>query len=514
MKNKISSFKNFLKKIIKKKRTWFILGVVIIAVLIIASKSNASAKNVITETAQVRDLKQTVLATGQVVSNTDLDLSFNSSGNVKNINVVVGDKVKKGDVLATLDQGQAKANLTSAQGSLAAAKARLSKVLEGADVTLAKIALDNAKTSYENVKKTQETLVRNAYNKLLNSKLEAVPSDGTSDYTAPTISGYYSLGKEGDIHIKTYYSTGGASFLASGLVEGSGDNNTITAQPIGDSGLYIKFPSDTTIDVKDWVIHIPNKAASDYLTNYNAYQTALKTQQSALDEAKALVTQRQTEYDLKKVTSSGSDVEIAQADVLTAQGQLEKAQALYNDTKIIAPADGTITSVDTKIGELASAQKEVIILQNVSDIHLETNINEANIADLKLGMPIDITFDAFGPDKTYTGAITKIDPSSSLISGVVNYKVTASINNTENLRPGMTANMTINVDSRDSVLSVPTRAILTDNSGNKTIRLITNTKKKKWKEVPIKTDLLGDSGNTEITKGLKTGDEIVVLIKN
>jgi RND family efflux transporter MFP subunit len=226
-----------------------------------------------------------------------------------------------------------------------------------------------------------------------------------------------------------------------------------------------------------------------------------------------VIDQRTAELALKKAQARPSDVDLAKADIISAEGQVQLATAKYNDTYITAPADGTITSVDIKVGELASALKEVIILQDVSNIYLETNINEANIANLVVGMPIDINFDAFGSDKIFKGSITKIDPSSTLISGVVNYKITASVEQVTDLRPGMTANMTIKVKEKNHVLTVPSRSIITDTSGNETIRLITNTKKKKFKEVKITTGLEGDGGVVEITSGLDEDDEFVVLIK-
>lgn len=492
----------FINKILKRKKVWIPIASVLVIVVFFIFKPVNNSKNTVTDIAKYSDLKQTVLATGQVVSNTDLDLSFSGSGVVKSIKVKVGDVVKKGQVLATLDQGSALATLTSARGALAAANARYKRVLEGStseEITLAQVALDQTRA-------TQETLVKNAYESLLNSTPEAIPADGTSDYEAPTISGTYNLGKEGKINLTLYYSSGGISFTATGLTEGSGNVNTIIPQPIGNSGLYIKFPSGNVLDIKDWVINIPNKKASNYLTNYNAYQAALSQSQSAID-------QRTAELALKLAQARPSDVDLAQADIISAQGQVEQATAKYNDTLIIAPADGTITSVDIKVGELASALKEVIVLQDVSNMYLESNINEANIASLAIGMPVDITYDAFGSEKIFNGTITKINPASTVVSGVVNYKVTVGVDQIENLRPGMTANMTIKAKEKDHILSAPIRSIIDDKDGNKVIRIVTNKKTKKFKEVPVSLGLEGDGGLVEILSGLKEGDEFVVLIK-
>ncbi len=493
----------FINKIFKKKRIWIPLLIVVVIALLFVLKPNNNTKNTVTDIAKYIDLKQTVLATGQVVSNTDLNLSFSGSGVVKSIKVKVGDNVKAGQVLATLDQATELAALTSARGTLAAANARYKKTVEGASdeqISLSQITLDQTKL-------TQKTSVENAYKNLLNSTPEAVPEDGKSDYAAPVISGNYSLGKEGNINITTYYSSGGKSFTATGLIEATGSVDSVIPQSIGNSGLYIKFPTNyTDIGVIDWVIEIPNKKAANYLTNYNAYQNALSQSQSAIDQSEAQLA-------LTKAKARQSDIDLSQADIISAQGQVEQATALYNDTMITAPQDGTITSIDIKPGELASAMKEVIVLQDISNMYLETNINEANIASLSIGMPIDVTYDAFGTDKIFKGSVTKIDPASTIVSGVVNYKVTASVDQGKDLRPGMTANMTINVKEKNHVLTVPSRAILIDKSGQKTLRIVTDKNSKKSKEVPIITGMEGDGGLVEVTSGLLEGEEYVVLIK-
>jgi len=445
-----------------------------------------------------------------------ISLAFPKSGRISNVYIKAGDIVTKGQTLAELSSGDALGAVNQARATLDIAKANYEKTLNGTtgtDIDILKVAVLKATNNLENTKAIQTTLVKNAYDNMLNSNLEAIPKNGTSDYIAPIISGNYSLGKEGIINITSYYSQSGTSFTTTGLTNGSGVSNTIIAQPIGDSGLYIKFPNSTSINVNDWVINIPNKKASNYLANYNAYQSALKGQAQALSSAQSAIDQRGAELAIKKSRARSSDIDLANANILSANGQVEAALSRYNDTVISAPADGTITSIDIKIGELAMAQKSAIILQDVSNIYIETNINEANIANLNIGMPIDITYDSFGGDKIFKGNITKIDPASTLVSGVVNYKITASTEQLGELRPGMTANMTINVKEKKGVIAIPSRSIITDDKGNRTLRVITNTKNKKWKSVPVVTGIEGDGGLVEVTSGLSAGDEYVILIK-
>lgn len=499
MKSKKDKFLDFVKKYYKKKRTWAILIIVII-ILSYALKPASTSINIVTDNARYIDLKQTVLATGQVTSNTDLDLSFNSTGIVKSLRVKVGDVVKKGDILATIDQGSVLASLTQARGALAVAQAKYKKITEGGEVALAQVVFDQTK-------KTQETLVKNAYDKLLNSTPQALPLSGTKDYSAPTISGTYSLNKEGVINIKTYLATnGGSGFNVSGLVTGNGVVTTTTPQPIGNSGLYITFAKTVDPDVSEWVINIPNTKAPDYLANYSAYQQALAQSESSIEQAL-------TDLNLKKSRASGSDLDLARAEITSAEGQLQAAQAKYEDTVIRAPSDGTVTNVDIKLGELSEVQKPVITLQDVSNLYIEAKINESSIANVKLGQKVTMTFDAFGPSRVFDGRIVHIDPGATTTDGIVNYKVKSSIESLDSsIRSGMNADISITTAEKSHVLVIP-KAAITMKDSKYYVNFVTDKKKNKYKEVEVGTGLTGDGNLIEITRGLVDGDSIAIVSK-
>jgi HlyD family secretion protein len=496
MKEKKELIINFVKKYYKKKRFWAIIIIVIIF-LFFFLKPAKPVVNISIDTAKYVDLKQTVLATGQVTSNTDLNLSFNSTGIVKSLKVKVGDVVKKGDVLATIDQSTALASLTQARGALLSAQAKYKKLIEGGDVALAQVVLDQTK-------KTQDTIVKNAYKKLLNSTPEAFPDNGTDNYEAPIISGTYNGDKEGVINVNIYRTSGGIGFNLSGLVSGSGLGNNITPQPLGNSGLYIRFPS--TNDFVNWVIQIPNKKAPDYLSNYNAYQSAVSQAESSIEQATK-------DLELKKTRSQGSDTDLARAEIISAEGQVQSAQAKFEDTILRAPADGTITSVDLKLGELSEAQKPIITLQDVSNLYVEAKINESNIANVKLGQSVTMTFDAFGTSRIFNGTVVHIDPGATTTDGIVNYKIKASILNLDQaIRTGMNADISILTAEKDHALVIPKAAVISRD--DKTyVNVITKKDSQEYKEKEIKTGLTGDGNRIEITNGLSDGEEIAIVSK-
>jgi HlyD family secretion protein len=518
---------NFRKWLSRKHIIWSVIILLVIAgILRVFVFKKADTGNILIDTVKRQDIKQTVLATGQVTSSTDLDLAFKLSGIVQRINVKVGDKAANGQVLATLDQRDQLASLTSARGTAAAAQANYQKVLDGASsqevavaqagVDAAQVTLDNAQNNVTDTKNQQAVLVANAYKALLNSTLQAIPKS-TNQGTAPAISGAYSGSAAGTYEIRFLVTSGGYTYLVSGLESMEGTITSGSFSPIGTRGVYAQFPvTNYANDV--WDIDIPNTKAPNYVANLNAYNAAVQNQtaavaaadnsvaaaQSALDQAKA-------QLDLKRAQARPADIQAAQAQILSAQGQLQQASAALENTQIRAPVGGTITAVDIKVGEQASALKEVIVLQDVGNLHVEANISEANIASLQLGQKVDITFDALGPDRHFTAAVAAIDPASTVVSGVVNYKITASLDKSDDIKPGMTANMSIVVAEKPGVLTVPLRAVL-NNNGKKTIRVIDDPKKKTYHEADVTTGLEADGGVVEILSGLNEGQEIVTFI--
>jgi RND family efflux transporter MFP subunit len=515
MKNKIQTIYSRVFGFARNHKKTTILAIIIVAIASLLIFKGEPKPELVTELATVRDLKRTVLATGQVTSITDLKLSFYSSDFVRSIRASVGDIVTKGQVLATLDNKDELANLISARGTLLSAQAKYQKVLDGAsneEIRLAEVTLENAKRDLENTKLQQSQLVQNALRLMLNSSIvaKALPGTSVSD-TAPTISGTYNGTVSGNYKISTYSSGDGGYFTSTGLSSGFGSIISSYQSALGTEGLYITFPSGYNASSgATWIVEIPNTQSTTYVTNYNAYQASLNTQAISIAQAQALVDQRQAELDLKKAEARPADLESARAEVISAEGKVAQAESSYENTILRAPSNGTIVSIDIKLGELASPSVSAMTLQDVSNLYLEANINEANINSVSIGQQVEVTFDAFGPDKKYIANISQIDPSSTIVSGVVNYKVKATVNSSDEVKPGMTANMTIITDEKINVLVVPTRAVIQED-GQDIVRVVLDKKKGKFENRSVVTGLVGDDG-TEILSGIFSGEEIVVLI--
>ncbi len=511
--------KTIWQKIKPWLKGWRLVGLIglVIVLLIVRGvyKSKHDTSNILTDTVKKQDLKQTVLATGVVTSSTDLNLSFKASGNVKTVNAVVGKKVFTGAILATLDQKDQAATLTSARGSLAAAQANYNKVLSGAsneDIALSQAAVDAATANLDNTKAQQKVLVANALSALMNTGLAAIPAGSINSTATVTISGSYSSAEQGSYKLAFYQTGNGLYYNLSGLESASGPVTRGVPTPLGNRGLFVTFGSTGDFYSSDsWNIPVPNPQSSGYTTYLNAYQSALQTQTSAVSAAESSLLQAQATLNLKKAQARPAELQAAQAQVLSAQGQYQAALASLENTIIRAPAAGTITKVDIKVGQSINAFTSAIVLQNIDQLHLEANISEANVAQIQQGQKVDVTLDALGPDVHYSATVTNLDLSSTVVSGVVNYKLTATLDKPQDIRPGMTANMTILTNEKLEVVAIPQRSVI-DRDGKKFVRVVTDTKTKKYAEREVTTGLSADGGLVEINSGLSEGQEIITFI--
>jgi len=512
----MQTVKTFIGKWAKKKRFYAILIILlIIGFVVLRPKVNTS---IVVDTVKLQDLESTVLATGDITSSTDLSLSFNSTGIVKSMQVKVGDKVYKGQTLATLDGGTLYGSLQSAQGSLQAAKARYDKLMAGTsneEINLAQVALKNAEDDLVNTKNQQNLLVTNARKSLLSGGLAVALDSNTNAGVAPTISGTYNGVAEGKYIINTYNTGSGAYFNITGLSGGGDQINNNTPIPLGSDGLYISFPSGFSASTNAiWVIDIPNKKSSSYLTNLNALDTALETKTKTIAGAQAVVDSKVAELAVKKAAARTFELDLAEADVLSAEGQVQSASASYNNTILRAPARGTIIQVYPKLGELAEMQKEAIVLQDVDNLYLEANINESNIIKLEKGQKVTFSIDSFGPNASFEGKVFHIDPGATTNDGIVNYKIKISIAKADKrIRPGMNADIKILISKKENVLVAP-KLSLVERDDKTYLRVITDTETKKYEEREVVTGMKGDGNLIEIVSGVKDGEAIAVINKN
>ena len=205
---------------------------------------------------------QEVSASGNVVSPNMINLQFQNSGKLTFVGVKVGNKVNIGKVVARQDTSILKAQLRQSQAAYSVAQTSYDKLVNGlstSDIEIAKVALNNAQSEYNNVVTQQKTFVANALSLMLNSNLIARSTiNGANVADLPVVSGIYNNTEEGDYIISTYATGNGAYFSVSGLENGSGQVSTV-AVPLGTRGLFIQFPNNVSFfGNATWKVSIPN----------------------------------------------------------------------------------------------------------------------------------------------------------------------------------------------------------------------------------------------------------------
>ena len=503
-------------KFLKRKRNIWIIVILIIIILIgfliFGRKNNTGS--IQTGFATKQNLQETVLTTGQVVSGTDLDLSFQSGGIVRQLLVSEGDKVSAGQTLATLDQAGAQATLTSARGSLAQAQASYNKLVNGAtpnDIKTAQDAVASARVNLANSYNSVLNILNNSYTAIYNA-YSAVSTLQNNYFSTSDQQGIQVQDNKNSMNsdlasartiIKQAIDTDSMDLAVTSLSKYLNDtfNSLQTVRDQCDQGIYY------------YKVSASDKASIDsQKTTVNSAMSNINTLQSNIASYKSAVQAAEDNLTLKQASPRQEDVDLAKAQILSAQGQVDSARAVLNNLVVVAPENGTITQIDIKVGEQATPSKEVMILQDIGNLHAEADVSEANVASLQVGQPIDYTFDALGPDQHFAGKVLTINPASIVISGVVDYLVKGSFDNVPGIKPGMTANMTILVAKKDNTLSVPSTAIINTNN-NQYVRVIDNDKNKTYHKVQVRTGLQADGGLVEITSGLKDGQEIIIYMK-
>jgi HlyD family secretion protein len=190
-------------------------------------------------------------------------------------------------------------------------------------------------------------------------------------------------------------------------------------------------------------------------------EASVKDGERSLARAQELFTKQylsQAELDAAQVA-----LELRKADLKQARAQLEAAQVDLEHATIRAPIDGVVISRSIDLGQTVAASlqapKLFVIANNLSQMQVETRIDEADIGQMRPGLPVTFTVDAF-PDREFEGQVTQVRLEPIDEQGVVTYTTVINTGNPDlRLRPGMTANVTVKIERRDDVLRVPNAAL-------------------------------------------------------
>ena len=229
--------------------------------------------------------------------------------------------------------------------------------------------------------------------------------------------------------------------------------------------------------------------------------------------------------------SAKAQVKSAEAQVEQQKAALELAEVNLEYTIIKSPVDGIVISRNVDIGQTVAASFQTptlfTIAKDLTKMQVNTNVDEADIGTVKLGQEGRFTVDAF-PESVFNGKVSQIRNAPIIVQNVVTYDVIIEVSNKNmELKPGMTANVSIVTALKDGVLKVPNAALRfkpqeQEYANHKSAKQERGSKVwlqaggQQIKPVSIKTGL-SDGNFTEIREGeIKEGDEVITdtAVKN
>jgi HlyD family secretion protein len=208
------------------------------------------------------------------------------------------------------------------------------------------------------------------------------------------------------------------------------------------------------------------------------------------------------------------DIQLAESDVLAKTISREIAEQHVKETTITAPIDGVISARNVQTGTIISSAisnvgggTAVMTLSDLSHIFVLASVDESDIGKVSLGQSAQITADSF-PNLRFDGKVVRIATRGVNVSNVVTFEVKIEVTgeNAKLLKPEMTSNVEVLVDQRQDVLRVPSDAVLRIQDVRR-VQVVRGDG-----EIEDRTVETGvcDGAYTEITRGLKDGERVVV----
>lgn len=196
------------------------------------------------------------------------------------------------------------------------------------------------------------------------------------------------------------------------------------------------------------------KAAYNVALNDQHYKQTIYNRQKSLYDAKVISQSDYQEAEYNLATAKGT--------VLTKLSDLKKAETNLGYANIYSPIDGVVLSKDVDQGQTVAASYSTptlfTIAQNLKQMQVEADVDEADIGNVKKGQRVVFTVDAY-PAEEFNGTVTQVRLNSTVTSNVVTYTVIIKADNPdEKLKPGLTATVSIYTMELKDVLTLEAKA--------------------------------------------------------
>ncbi len=253
-----------------------------------------------------------------------------------------------------------------------------------------------------------------------------------------------------------------------------------------------------------------------------AYQKANFNRYKALYQ-KGLISANDYESARLSYQTSSQTVASRKDQVVAAQEEVSRAQTNLSYATITSPIDGIVVSKSVEEGQTVNANMSTpdlfTIAQDLTNMQVVADVDEADIGDVKKGERVTFTVDAY-PDDTFEGTVTQVRLEATTTNNVVTYEVVISAPNADlKLKPGLTASVVIYTQESNGVLSVPSKALrytpTKETIGARKMKDVSNAKNKVWTLegntlVAHKVNIgMSDGTHTQVLNGIKEGQMVI-----
>lgn len=476
-----------------------------------------------THTISLGNLKQYVEVSGSVQPSKDASLSFQTGGVISFVGVKVGDVVRQGQLLASLDSGDQEASLLQARASLENAQITLEQLTQGPrkeEIAIKQQTFDNAESSLTQTYLSIPDVIRNV-------------EGTTADIIKNKLSSLFV--NQGDRYVLSFTSCDQS--LQSMIEKSRTDIEVVLANYQKKSSVITTLSSREAIDqvleeaygatvlTNTLVTHIsnllllgcsaqntaldtPRTTLSTVRSTMSTLFTEMTTKRSALTTAKNTYSQASRELDLTKAGTDPYKIKAQAAVVTQAEASLLQARQAVAKTRIVAPFPGIIGSVSITQGETATLGKVAMSIITSDAFEIEAKVPEIDIVKVQQGSDVEVTLDAYGKGVVFPALVTQISPIATTEGTVPVYKVTITFKEQDaRIKSGMTANVSIVTENKSSVLLVPARFVTINSNADGVVILRRNDAQV---EQAITLGSRSKDGSIEVLSGLVPGDVVVL----
>ncbi|WP_437327797.1 efflux RND transporter periplasmic adaptor subunit [Sorangium sp. So ce381] len=263
---------------------------------------------------------------------------------------------------------------------------------------------------------------------------------------------------------------------------------------------------------------------TDYEREVARAEAELARARAAAGFAKRVVAQRTAGVEASVVPAQ--ELDVAKHDltektvaIRLAEVALSAARDQLRYTKIASPLDGTVIQRNIEPGEVVTPGvqstfngKALLTVADLSTLVVKVDLNQIDVAKVALGQTATLTLDAL-PGKTYAARVTKIAPASVKLEGreVDVFPVEAELTQIDGLiKPGMTADVRIRLDSRPGVVSLPIEAVADEGGKQLVTRVVDGPDGKQTTEkVEVALGARNDR-DVEIVNGVPEGARVLI----